>query len=73
VAVSDKILFAEKTCRNGAEEPALNFRFARESDRLLRCHELTRRAIGDQMRRSKTGKLLDRMCAAASLCLRQRT
>jgi len=41
VAVSDKILFTEKTCRNGAEEPALNFRSAPESDRLLRCRELT--------------------------------
>jgi hypothetical protein len=45
VGVSDKILFAEKTCRNGAEEPALDFRFAPESDRLLRCRELTRWAI----------------------------
>ena len=41
MAVSDKILFTEKTCRNGAEEPALNFRSAPESDRLLRCRELT--------------------------------
>jgi hypothetical protein len=28
VGVSDKILFAEKTYRNGAKEPALNVRFA---------------------------------------------
>jgi hypothetical protein len=47
VAVSDKILFTEKTCRNGAEEPALNFRSAPESDRLLRCRELTLWAISD--------------------------
>jgi hypothetical protein len=37
VWASDKILFADKTCRNGAKKPALNVRFAPESDHLLQC------------------------------------
>jgi hypothetical protein len=38
---ADKILFAEKTYRNGAKEPALNVRFAPESDRLMQRREVT--------------------------------
>jgi hypothetical protein len=48
VWASDKILFAEKkTCRNRAKKPALNVRFAPESDRLLQRREVTLRAITD--------------------------
>jgi hypothetical protein len=46
--VSDKILFAEKTCRNGAKEPALNVRFPPGSDRLLQCRAVTLWANRDQ-------------------------
>jgi hypothetical protein len=52
----DKILFAEKTCRKGAKKPALNFRFAPESDCLLCSSKVTLRAITRLMHRSKQRK-----------------
>jgi|ERR1700685_18795 hypothetical protein len=63
--VSDKILVAEKTCRNGAEEPALNFRFDSESDRLLRYRELTRWATNGREQMQQNGTYSITSSAAA--------
>jgi len=52
VGVSDKILFAEKTCRNGAKEPR-SMSALPQSDRLLQCREVTRWANSDIAHRSK--------------------
>jgi hypothetical protein len=57
--VSEKLLFSslKKACHNDSKVPAVNVRYAPESDRLLHRREMTRWANNDISHRRKSVSL----------------